>query len=89
MSSSRRKESTQSTNELEQTLRVEKQLVTHQSLLEGSTHEGISCSRVTEDLEVNPEEGEVDDEGEEDETDDACEEVLGESFLKSEQATLA
>jgi len=30
---------------------------------------------------VDPEEGEVDDEGEKDETDDACEEVLRESFL--------
>lgn len=36
---------------------------------------------------MDPEEGEVDDEREEDETDDACEEVLGESFLWTQQAT--
>ena len=56
------------------TLRVEKQLVALESLLESGRHECISGSRVYEDFEVDPEEQEVEEEWDDNETNDSvCE----------------
>jgi hypothetical protein len=60
---------------------VQEQLVALKRLLELSTHEGVSSTRVLEDLKVDPEERKVDDEGEDDETKDSREEVLRELLL--------
>jgi hypothetical protein len=57
------------------TLRVEQQLIALKRLLERGGHERVSGARVLEDLEVNPEEGQVDHEWPEDETDDPEPEV--------------
>jgi hypothetical protein len=56
-------------------LRIEKQLVSLKSLLESGRHEGISRSRVDEDLEVDPEEEEVKEEWDNDESNDSVSEM--------------
>lgn len=56
------------------TLRIEKQFVALESLLESGRHECVSGSRVDENLEVDPEEQEVEEEWDDNETNDpVCE----------------
>jgi hypothetical protein len=50
------------------TLRIEQQLITLQGFLESRRHEGIAWSRVDENLEVDPEEDEVQDERKDDQS---------------------
>jgi hypothetical protein len=57
-------------------LTVEQQFVPLQSLLEGRAHEGISRTRVDQDLEVNVEERKVYDEWKDDEAESAVSKVL-------------
>lgn len=63
-------------------LGVEEELVARKSLLERRRHEGVARTGELENLEVNPEEGEVDDERNDDETNGAVDEVAPEVGLR-------
>ena len=63
------------------TLAVHQKLVALQTLLEGRAHERVAGSRLREDRKVDPEEGEIDNEGDKDEANGACHELAIEYIL--------
>lgn len=70
--------------EAERTLRVEKQLIPLQSLLERGAHKAIAWTGVLEDLEVDPEEREVQHERPDDESDRSVNKVFPDVFLSDQ-----
>ena len=61
---------------------IHQQLVANQGLLECGRHESVTRARVGEDGEMDPEEDEVEDEGDDDKTNHSGEEVFGDTFLR-------
>jgi hypothetical protein len=68
---------------MRRTLGIEKQLVSLKGLLESRGHEGVSWSRVDEDLEVDVEKGEVEEEWDDNESNHSVSEMSIEVGLSS------
>lgn len=66
------------------TFRVHQQFVTHQRFLERRAHKAIARARVAEDLEMDPEEREVDAERDDDQADHSGQEMFREPLLCKE-----
>jgi hypothetical protein len=71
------------------TLRIEQELVSSQSFLERRAHERVAWSGVLQNLEVDPEEGQVDHERENDETDSSIQEVTVKVGLRVNETSLS
>lgn len=65
------------------TLRIHQHFVTNERLLESRAHEIIARAGMREDSEVNPEERQVDNEGDQDKADSSRNEMPGEVFLEN------
>jgi hypothetical protein len=61
---------------------VHQQLVANQGFLECGRHEPVTRTRVGEDGEVDPEEKEVENQRDKNETDHPSEEMFGDTFLR-------
>jgi len=64
------------------TVAIHQQFIANQGLLECRRHESVTCAGVGEDGEVDPEEEEVEDQRNDDETNHSGEEVFGNTFLR-------
>jgi len=62
---------------------VHQQLIANQGFLECRGHESVTRARVGEDGEVDPEEEEVEDQWNDNETNHSGEEMFGNTFLNS------